>query len=77
MFQLLSKNYAVNAGLAINVVATIYASFNPALGDKLFTLYGITVGAYYGFANQSQQERILSDDRETDNDENDYERLHD
>jgi hypothetical protein len=48
----LSRHAPIIVGLIINVIATGYAIFNPAMGTQLFTLYGISTGALYGYANQ-------------------------
>jgi hypothetical protein len=52
--QLIYKHAPIVAGLVINFVATCYTIFNPNMGKELFTLYGITTGALYGYSQQFQ-----------------------
>jgi hypothetical protein len=59
------KEYSATFGtLAINLVATVYAIFNPIVAKELFTLYGISTAVLYG---HSQQQK-LSDSRSIDED---------
>lgn len=58
----LKEHSATIGTLAINLVATIYAVFNPIVAKELFTLYGISTAGLYGY---SQQQR-LSDSSEND-----------
>jgi hypothetical protein len=64
----LSRHAPIIAGLIINVIATGYAIFNPSMGTQLFTLYGISTGALYGYANQKlySSEDSESNDRGND-----------
>jgi hypothetical protein len=57
----ISRHAPVLAGLLINLIATGYALINPSMGTQLFTLYGISTGALYGY---SQQELHSTKDRE-------------
>jgi hypothetical protein len=59
--QKISQNLAIIAALAVNLMATVYASYTPGMGDKLFVIYTATTGALYGL---SQQKNGNSDDRE-------------
>jgi hypothetical protein len=50
--QFIAQHVPIVAGLMINLIATCYTVFNPSLGKELFTLYGISTGALYGYSQQ-------------------------
>jgi hypothetical protein len=61
--SLLHKHAPIVAGLIINLVATCYTIFNPIMGEKLFTLYGISTGALYGYSQQLQSSTGEEDEK--------------
>lgn len=56
------------SGIFINLIATGYATINPAMGKELFTLYGITAAGMYGYSQQSRIQEIDDNPREQEGD---------
>jgi hypothetical protein len=62
--SIFNRHAPIVAGLLINLAATGYTIFNPVMGKELFTLYGITTGALYGYSQQLQTKES-NDNRES------------
>jgi hypothetical protein len=58
----LKEHSAAIGALAINIVATVYAVFNPIVAKELFTLYGVTTAGLYGYSQQARFAQQSFDD---------------
>lgn len=58
MLDKIGKHSVPLSGIFINIIATVYAVFNPVMGKELFTLYGISAGGLYGYSQQQRVQEI-------------------
>ena len=56
--QSISRNSIIIAILSIDLIATIFACYNPNMQDKLFELYLGSTAGLYGYVHQESGSKI-------------------